>query len=114
MPENNTNNMITEKRSISKTRRQYILKFIGRIAVFFRCMYLCIKSPQSYRILNGNEFSHSFSILHILWELCVMLYPERFWEKTNVSLKCSECTDKLCTQYCQKLRLVYGKTICMR
>ena len=38
------------------------------------------------------------------WELCVLLYPERFWEKSNAALKCSECTDKLCTQYCQKLR----------
>lgn len=40
----------------------------------------------------------------LVWELCVILYPERFWEMTNASLKCSECTDKLCTQYCQKLR----------
>ena len=40
----------------------------------------------------------------LLWELCVLIYPERFWEMTNVALKCSECTDKLCTQYCQKLR----------
>ena len=40
----------------------------------------------------------------LIWELCVLLYPERFWEMTNKSLKCSECTDKLCTQYCQKLR----------
>ena len=40
----------------------------------------------------------------VLWELCVMLYPERFWEKSNLALQCSECTDKLCTQYCQKLR----------
>ncbi len=39
-----------------------------------------------------------------LWELCVMMYPERFWEHSNASLKCSECTDKLCTQYCRKLR----------
>ena len=39
-----------------------------------------------------------------IWELCVLIYPERFWEMTNKSLKCSECTDKLCTQYCQKLR----------
>ncbi len=39
-----------------------------------------------------------------LWEICVFLYPERFWERTNASLKCSECTDKLCTQYCRKLR----------
>ena len=35
---------------------------------------------------------------------CVLIYPERFWEKSNAALKCAECTDKLCTQYCQKLR----------
>ena len=45
----------------------------------------------------------AFVILGI-WELCVMIYPERFWEKSNAALKCSECTDKLCIQYCQKLR----------
>ena len=43
-------------------------------------------------------------VIWLLWELCVLLYPERFWEKSNAALKCSECTDKLCTQYCQKLR----------
>ena len=40
----------------------------------------------------------------LIWELCVLLYPERFWEKSNAALKCAECTDKLCIQYCQKLR----------
>ena len=40
----------------------------------------------------------------LVWELCVMMYPERFWETTNSALRCSECTDKLCTQYCRKLR----------
>ena len=40
----------------------------------------------------------------LVWELCVILYPERFWEHSNVALRCSECTDKLCTQYCQRLR----------
>ena len=40
----------------------------------------------------------------LVWELCVMMYPERFWENTNVALRCSECSDKLCTQYCHKLR----------
>ena len=40
----------------------------------------------------------------LIWELCVLIYPERFWEKSNAALKCSECIDKLCTQYCQKLR----------
>lgn len=59
-------------------------------------------------IFVGGFFSASLVILAFLawliWELCVMIYPERFWEMTNLSLKCCECTDKLCTQYCQKLR----------
>ena len=40
----------------------------------------------------------------IVWEACVFTYPERFWENSNMALKCSECTDKLCTQYCRKLK----------
>ena len=43
-------------------------------------------------------------VIWLLWELCVLIYPERFWEKSNAALKCAECTDKLCIQYCQKLR----------
>ena len=43
-------------------------------------------------------------VVFAVWELAILIFPERFWEKSNVSLKCSECTDKLCTQYCQKLR----------
>ena len=48
-------------------------------------------------------FAFAVAVL-IVWEVCVFLYPERFWEKSNMALKCSECTDKLCTQYCQRLR----------
>ena len=40
----------------------------------------------------------------IVWEVCVMMYPERFWDQSNLALQCAECTDKLCTQYCRKLR----------
>ena len=47
----------------------------------------------------------SFSvIIWFIWELCVFTYPERFWENSNMALRCSECTDKLCTQYCRRLR----------
>lgn len=40
----------------------------------------------------------------VVWEACVMMYPERFYEMANAALQCVNCTDKLCTQYCQKLR----------
>ena len=39
-----------------------------------------------------------------LWEMCILIYPERFWEQTNTALRCANCTDKLCSQYCRKLR----------
>jgi len=46
-----------------------------------------------------------FSLLvWLVWEFCIFLYPERFWEHSNAALQCANCTDKLCTQYCQKLR----------
>ena len=40
----------------------------------------------------------------LVWELSVALHPERFWVQRNEALRCRSCTDKLCTQYCQKLR----------
>ena len=53
-------------------------------------------------------FSQSLVLISIavwlVWELFVLLYPERFWDGSNEALKCSSCTDKLCTQYCRKLR----------
>ena len=59
-------------------------------------------------IFVGGFFSISLVIFaitnFIIWEVVVYLHPERFWENSNMSLKCSECTDKLCTQYCQRLR----------
>ena len=56
----------------------------------------------------GSFFALSlflFALINIIvWEIMIYLHPERFWEHSNMALKCSECTDKLCTQYCQKLR----------
>lgn len=43
-------------------------------------------------------------VVWLVWELSIIIYPERFWEFSNDALKCSNCTDKLCTQYCRKLR----------
>lgn len=43
-------------------------------------------------------------VVWIAWELSVVVHPERFWFMSNETLRCENCTDKLCTQYCQKLR----------
>lgn len=71
----------------------------------FNWDHLMMFSPL---IFMGGFFAYSLVVLALIawlvWELCVMMYPERFWEQSNVALQCSECTDKLCTQYCHKLR----------
>ena len=101
--------------------------------VFYVCDLICVLVWCPFRLMMGNRccttcrifnwdhlmmfcpvlfvggfFAGSLVVVSILvwlvWELSVFIYPERFWEYTNAALKCSNCTDKLCTQYCKKLR----------
>ena len=101
--------------------------------LFFVCDLICVLIWCPFRLLLGNKccttcrifnwdhlmmflpfvfipgiFTTSILLLSIaiwlVWEIYMMIHPERFWQTTNVSLRCSECTDKLCTQYCKKLR----------
>ena len=71
----------------------------------FNWDHLMMFSPL---IFCGGFFSISLVVMAFLawfvWELCILIYPERFSEMTNIALRCSNCTDKLCTQYCKKLR----------
>ncbi|MBQ2952830.1 MAG: hypothetical protein IJE07_04680 [Clostridia bacterium] len=46
----------------------------------------------------------------LVWEIAILLHPERFWEGANAALTCAACTDKLCTQYCRKLRPARAET----
>lgn len=101
--------------------------------VFYVCDLICVLIWCPFRLIIGNKccttcrifnwdhlmmftpmlfvgsfFSISLIVMavidFIIWELWIYLHPERFWENSNMALKCSECTDKLCTQYCRKLR----------
>lgn len=71
----------------------------------FNWDHLMMFTPMMF---NSSFYARTLLLLSfavfIVWELCVMMYPERFWEHSNEALKCSACTDKLCTQYCRKLR----------
>ena len=107
------------------------------ISVFFyMCDLICVLIWCPFRLIMGNKccttcrifnWDHLMMFLPIItvnsfyswslvifafmiwlvWEICVFVYPERFWENSNMALRCSECTDKLCTQYCRKLRKKY-------
>ena len=101
--------------------------------VFYVCDLICVLIWCPFRLIMKNKccttcrifnwdhlmmftpmmfvkgfFSLSLLIMSIVvwavWELRVITHPERFWEKSNASLTCSACVDKLCIQYCQKLR----------
>lgn len=101
--------------------------------VFYVCDLICVLIWCPFRLIMKNrccttcrifnwdhlmmftpmlfvDSFYSWSLLAVslavwlLWEACVLLFPERFCELTNAALQCSQCTDKLCTQYCQKLR----------
>jgi len=48
-------------------------------------------------------------LLLIRWEVTVYLHPERFSEKTNVSLACENCTEKLCAHK-KQLRRFWAQT----
>ena len=71
----------------------------------FNWDHLMMFSPL---IFAGGFYAWSLVLMSIVnfavWEACAILYPVRFCLMTNAALRCSECTDKLCTQYCQKLR----------
>ena len=76
----------------------------------FNWDHLMMFSPL---IFCGGFFAISLVIMAFLawltWEIFILIYPERFSEMTNSALKCSNCTDKLCIQYCQKLRINNNK-----
>lgn len=69
----------------------------------FNWDHLMMFSPL---IFVGGFYSVSLVALSfaawLVWEVSVLLYPERFWDGTNLAMKCSECTDKLCAQYCSR------------
>ena len=109
------------------------------ISVFFYiCDLICVLFWCPFRLIMKNRCCTTFSIFNWdhfmmfspmifitgvyslslvlmslvvlgLWELFVILYPERFWERTNASLTCASCTDKLCTQFCPRYRANMNK-----
>ncbi len=101
--------------------------------VFYVCDLICVLIWCPFRLIMRNRccttcrifnwdhlmmFSpflflrsfYSWSLLALaiaawlVWEITIIVHPERFWEGANAALTCASCTDKLCTQYCRKLR----------
>ena len=100
-------------------------------AAFYVCDLICVLIWCPFRLIMGNRCCTTCRIFNwdhmmmfspiafiggfyaislfvmglvclVVWELNILRHPQRFSDKTNAALKCSECTDKLCTQYCQR------------
>ena len=98
-------------------------------AVFYVCDLVCVLIWCPFRLMLGNRCCTTCRIFNwdhimmlsplalapgffgwslvlaagavlIVWEAGVARHPERFWYGSNEALRCSACTDKLCTQYC--------------
>ena len=54
----------------------------------------------------GGFFSVSLLVtaaaVMILWEIQLFRHPERFWDRTNTTLRCKNCGDKLCPHRLRK------------
>ncbi len=71
-----------------------------------RCCTTCrIFNWDHLMMFTPMVFIHGFypwslilmsALVFLVWEISIYLHPERFWECTNQSLQCAECTDRLC------------------
>jgi len=85
-----------------------------RLLMHTRCCTTCrIFNWDHLMMFSPMLFINSFyarslvilaALAWLVWEITCAIYPARFWEQTDGGLRCANCTDKLCTQYCQKLR----------
>ena len=53
----------------SVMRKNYILRFAGRVFVLLAAIAVYILHPTSFSVLDGMNFFRKFSILHLLWAL---------------------------------------------
>lgn len=56
---------------MSKTRRIYFLRLIGRISIFIIAILIYIFDTNVFNIADGWNFFNEFSPLHILWMLWI-------------------------------------------
>ena len=57
---------------MSKTRKRYFLRLIGRILILLICGALCFLWPEGFSILDGMNFFGTLSPFHLLWAIWVL------------------------------------------
>ena len=57
---------------MSKTRKRYFFRLIGRSLIFLICGILCFLWPEGFSILDGLNFFGTLSPFHLLWAIWVL------------------------------------------
>lgn len=52
---------------MSKTRKRYWIRLVGRCLIFIIGIIMCFISPEKFEVLDGMNFFKSFSEFHLLW-----------------------------------------------
>ena len=61
--------MKNSNKGMSKTRRIYFLRLVGRIAVFIIAILTYIFDKNAFGVAQGWHFFNEFSLVHLLWVL---------------------------------------------
>lgn len=56
---------------MSKTRKRYFARLIGRCLILIVCIGLFFVRPKTFAVLGGMNFFREFSVLHLLWGIWV-------------------------------------------
>ena len=57
---------------MSKTRKIYFARLVGRCIIFILCIWAWLVKPDIYFVLNGMNFFKTLSPLHLLWAIWVV------------------------------------------
>lgn len=54
-------------RPVSRLRKAYIARLVGRCVILAGCISLSVPGSSEFELLDGMNFFSRFSVLHILW-----------------------------------------------
>ena len=73
--------------NMSDMRKRYALRLVGRLAILLIGILFLIFDPSQFDVLQGMNFFHQFTWLHLLWGIWVIdMAAQLFPLRTQISL----------------------------
>ena len=75
------------KKTVSKVRKVYIARLVGRCGILAASILLWILAREQFDILEGMNFFKQFSVFHLLWVIWLIdMYSQLVPVKGYISL----------------------------